>query len=299
MPHFADVAIPTGVDKTFTYLIPDPLVPVARTGVRVLVPFGKKTVVGIIVALPETTTVPHVRPLVDVLDAGPVVDEHLLTLCFWMARYYMAPVGDILRAAMPAALGQSSKRRVRILVAADDPRLADARKRSPKRGKLFDLLLAHGPMLATDLRKKTGLTTIHGVIAELERAGILSSEEIIPGPKVKAKVREYVDVTRLDRAALQAACDALSARQKNAREFLTALLALDPDQAAGTDLLDLMKRVRVPGPTVKPFRESGLLPVVQREVTRQQEYGTEAQTLTITLNPAQELVRARITAAVD
>ena len=54
MPHYADVAIPTGVDKTFTYLIPDPLVPSARAGVRVLVPFGKKTVVGIIVGLART-----------------------------------------------------------------------------------------------------------------------------------------------------------------------------------------------------------------------------------------------------
>ena len=110
MPHYADVAIPTGVDKTFTYLIPDPLVPSARAGVRVLVPFGKKTVVGIIVALPERTTVPNVRPIVDVIDASPVLQDHLLQLCSWMAGYYMAPMGDIVRAAMPAGLGQTSKR---------------------------------------------------------------------------------------------------------------------------------------------------------------------------------------------
>jgi primosomal protein N' (replication factor Y) (superfamily II helicase) len=299
MPHYADVAIPTGVDKTFTYLIPDPLVPVARAGVRVLVPFGKRTVVGIIVDLRAETSLQHVRPLADVLDAAPVVQEHLLKLCFWMAQYYMAPLGEILRAAMPAALGQASKRRVRLLVGNDDPRLADARKRSPKRGKMFDLLLTHGPMLATDLRKKTGLTTIHGVIAELERDGIVAAEEVVPGPKVKARVREFLDVRSMDRAAVQQALDALPARQKKGRELLAAVLACAPDQTPETDLLEFMKRLRTSSAIVKPFRESGLLPVVRREVTRQQDYGTEAQTLAITLNAAQEQVRARIAGALD
>ncbi len=299
MPHYADVAIPTGVDKTFTYLIPDPLVPAARAGVRVLVPFGKKTIVGIIVSLPASTNLPHVRPITDILDASPVLQDHLLQLCSWMSHYYMAPMGDIVRAAMPAGLGQSSKRRVSLNVPTDDPRLADARKRSPKRGKLFDLLIAQGPMLATELRKRTGLSTIHAVIAELEREGILTTEEIIPGPKARVKVREFIAVDGLDRDTLQNAIDALPARQKKAREFLTALLAL----AAGSDrevaLLDFMKRTRTPSTTIKPFLAQGMIPVVRREVTRQQDYGTEAKTLAIRLNPAQEAVRARIAGALD
>ena len=299
MPHYADVAIPTGVDKTFTYLIPDPLVPSARTGVRVLVPFGKKTIVGIIVALPDRTTVPNVRPIVDVLDASPVLQDHLLQLCSWMARYYMAPMGDIVRAAMPAGLGQTSKRRVRLLIPKDDPRLTDARRRSPKRGTLIDLLAEHGPMLATELRKKTGLTTIHAVIAELERDGILGTEEIIPGPKAKAKVREFIAVDRLDRAAIQSSLDALPSRQKKAREFLSSLLLLAERPGPEVELLDFMKRTRTASSTVKPFLENGSLPVTRREVTRQQDYGTEAQTLAIRLNPAQDEVRNRIAAALD
>jgi primosomal protein N' (replication factor Y) len=299
MPHYADVAIPTGVDRTFTYLIPDPLVPSARAGARVLVPFGKKTVVGIIVGLPETTALPHVRPLVDVLDAAPVLQDHLLQLCAWMSRYYMAPMGDIVRAAMPAGLGQSSKRRVRLLISPDDPRLADARKRSPRRGKLLDLLLAQGPMLATELRKKTALTSIHAVIAELERDGILATEEIIPGPKARTKVRDLIAISRIDRYAVQSAIEALPSRQKKAREFLTALLTLEGDPTTELELLEFMKRTRTASTTVKPLRENGLLPVIQREVTRQQDYGTEAKTLAIRLNPAQESVRARIAAALD
>jgi primosomal protein N' (replication factor Y) (superfamily II helicase) len=299
MPHYAEVAIPTGVDKTFTYLIPDPLVPVARAGVRVLVPFGKRTLVGIVVDLQTETSLEHVRPLTDVLDATPVVQEHLLKLCFWMAQYYMAPLGEILRAAMPATLGQTSKRRIRMLVGIDDPRLAEARKRSPKRGRVFDLLLAHGPMLATDLRKKTGLATIHGIIAELERDGIVATEEVVPGPRMKARIREYLNIREMDRSTIQQALDALPARQKKGRELLSALLACDPDQIPETDLLEFMNRLRASSATVKPFRESGLLPVVRREVTRQQDYGTEAQTLAITLNAAQEHVRSRIAGALD
>jgi primosomal protein N' (replication factor Y) (superfamily II helicase) len=299
MPHYAEVAIPTGVDKTFTYLIPDTLVPVARAGVRVLVPFGRKVVSGIIIALPATSAHPHLKAITDVLDASPILSDHLLQLCSWISHYYMAPAGDVLRAAMPHGLGQSSKRRVRMVLAPGNPRIDLARKRSPKRGKLLDLLLAEGPLMTADLRKRTGLTTIHAVLAEMEQDGIVATEEVIPGPKASVKMRDFLVIGQIDAGALRKTIDGLPARQKKAREFLSAALTLREQGVQEIDLLEIMKRTRTSSATVVPFRKNGFLSVQRREVTRQQEYGTEAQTLSIHLNTAQEQVRQRITVALD
>lgn len=299
MPIYAEVAIPAGVDKTFTYTVPEHLTATARAGVRVLVPFGRKTVTGIIVDLPRSTTLTSLRPVTDVLDPAPVLPGRMLSLCTWIAHYYMAPLGEVLRAAIPHGFGQASKRTVRIIAGPDDPRIATERKRSPKRGRLIDLLLAEGPLLAETLRKRTGLTSIHAVLAGMELAGIIATEEIIPGPKARVKLREVVPLGRVDTAGVRAALAGLPARQKKARDLLTELLTLAGGALPAIDLAELMKRTRASSAVLRPFRTAGLLPVEQREVTRQQDYGTEAQTLLIRLNAAQEAVRTRITAAVD
>ena len=176
-----------------------------------------------------------------------------------MTQYYMAPMGDIVRAAMPAGLGQTSKRRVRLLVSPDDPRLADARKRSSKRGKLIDLLRDHGPMLATELRKKTALTSIHAVIAELERDGILGTEEIIPGPRAKAKVREFIARgTARPRRHPERARRTPFPPEEGAGIPVGAPRTASKHRIPRSDLLEFMKRTRTASATVKPFRESGL-----------------------------------------
>jgi primosomal protein N' (replication factor Y) len=65
------------------------------------------------------------------------------------------------------------------------------------------------------------------------------------------------------------------------------------------DLLNVLKDSGASTEVIRPFRDSGLVPVVRREITRQQEYGTEEQTLHIILNQAQQQVRERLVAALD
>ncbi|HSQ76364.1 MAG TPA: primosomal protein N' [Bacteroidota bacterium] len=299
MQHFAEVAIPAGVDKTFTYLIPDSLLPTAHIGVRVLVPFGKKTTTGLIVGLPGSSTHPHLKNIADVLDREPVLSSHLLALCTWIAQYYVAPLGDVIRAAMPHGFGQSSRRKVRVLVQPDDPRIAALRKRSAKRAQILDVLFEHGTRSATDLQKMSGLKSIHSALNEMEADGLLATEEVLPRPRATVKTREFLDIGSVDSASIRAAIDQLPARKKKAANFLTSVLERKDQGTGETDLLEFLKCTQTSTAILKPFRESGLLPVVRREVTRQQDYGLEEQTLRIVLNTAQQSVRDRLVAALD
>ncbi len=299
MPHYAEVAIPAGVDKTFTYLIPEQLLPTARIGVRVLVPFGRKLTTGIIVSLPPSSSHPRLRSIADVLDREPSLSTHLLTICSWVARYYMAPLGDVIRAALPHGFGQTSKRKVRALVEPADPRIETLRKHSSKRARILDLLFDHGSLSATDLKKQTGLNSIHAALNEMEQEGFLATEEVLPRPKAGIKMRDFLDLRTLDVAALRTTIGELPARRKKAITFLTSLFALKEQGLQNADLLDLLKQSGASTGILKPFRESGLLSVVRREVTRQQEYGVEERTLQIVLNSVQQQVRDRLVAALD
>ena len=103
---FADVILPVPLDGLFTYSVPQQLEGQVRVGVRVLVPFGRnKTHVGILAKIhgqaPEGY---QVKDILQVLDAAPILLDTQLRLWQWIADYYMAPIGDVYKAALPAGL---------------------------------------------------------------------------------------------------------------------------------------------------------------------------------------------------
>lgn len=101
---FAAVAIPVPLHHTFSYRIPAPLLGRVVPGARVAVPFGRRKLLGVVVA--KTGEAPdgikRIRSVVDVVDAAPLFSEELLAFLVEAARYYMHPVGEVLKAASPA-----------------------------------------------------------------------------------------------------------------------------------------------------------------------------------------------------
>src|SRR5205085_1016874 len=93
------------VPGRYHYKVPDRLAGRARIGARVLVPFGKQKVTGVVVredaALPDGVTAIEVGEVLD----GPSLPAELVELCSWIADYYEAPPGEVLRAALPAGSG--------------------------------------------------------------------------------------------------------------------------------------------------------------------------------------------------
>jgi primosomal protein N' (replication factor Y) len=99
MPEFCDVAVPVPLDMVFTYRIPADAAPVV--GGRVLVPFRQQRMTGIVVELHDRKPSVTAKNVLAVLDATPVLDEQLLRLGRWIAGYYLAPLGEVLRTMLP------------------------------------------------------------------------------------------------------------------------------------------------------------------------------------------------------
>ena len=75
-----------------------------KPGCRLMVPFGSRKLTGIVVRVHDEAPAVAVREALRLLDEEPVLEEHLIALGRWIAAYYCAPLGEVLR-AMAAARG--------------------------------------------------------------------------------------------------------------------------------------------------------------------------------------------------
>lgn len=114
---YANIILPLPLDGYFTYGVPDALASRVQNGMRVMVPFGKsKTYVGIVAEYPIDVPKPakevaqqgkkkiEYKDIAEVLDDTPILLPQQLRLWKWIADYYMSPIGDVYKAALPSGL---------------------------------------------------------------------------------------------------------------------------------------------------------------------------------------------------
>lgn len=110
--RYVEVILPLPLEGTFTYTVPDALLNKVVPCVRLLVPFGKtKTYIGICDTYPsdhpnnnDDNDGIEYKAILAILDDGPVLLPQQLQLWHWIANYYMSPIGDVYKAALPSGL---------------------------------------------------------------------------------------------------------------------------------------------------------------------------------------------------
>lgn len=102
---FVDVILPLALQGTLTYSVPEPLRPKLGIGFRVLVPLGKsKKYVALVCRIVDEAPQIATKPILDVIDSQPVVLPQQLDFWQWISQYYMSPIGDVMKAALPSGL---------------------------------------------------------------------------------------------------------------------------------------------------------------------------------------------------
>ncbi len=134
IPHTVEVAMPTPFRGTFTYSVPAELRNEVAFGIRVVAPFRKRRLTGIVVAVnaePDGHRDFEIKPLAEILPGGAILSAELFELCQWVAEYYFAPIGEVLRAACPPAFAASVRQRVRLTAKGQRHLEAEDERRSP------------------------------------------------------------------------------------------------------------------------------------------------------------------------
>jgi len=88
----------------FTYSVPEALLGRALPGCRVVVPFGRRSVVGYVVERSADSSVEETRPITEVVDEAPLLAAPQLALAQWIAARYAAPLGEVVKAMLPAGV---------------------------------------------------------------------------------------------------------------------------------------------------------------------------------------------------
>ena len=102
--QYVDLILPVPLHGVFTYAVPEGMT--VGVGCRVLVTFGRnKTYLGIVVRLHHQKPEGYeVKPILQVMDTAPIVTGQQLKLWQWISDYYLSPIGDVYKAALPAVL---------------------------------------------------------------------------------------------------------------------------------------------------------------------------------------------------
>jgi primosomal protein N' (replication factor Y) len=302
MTAYCEVALPVPLDRSFTYAVR--VGQSVQRGVRVIAPFRNEKLIGVVTATgvkapPEV----EIRVLETVLDEEPLLSEELLSLAVWMAQYYLAPMGEVLRGMLPlmAEVRRTVYYRItdggRDVLAASIEAGTDAgmrglraQARAERRTKLSDedrslslrvleRLAAGEPVKVSTLRTATAATL--PVLAALVRRKWIARE-------TAAAER---DARRMERFAVLTGATRLPKLTEMQQAILAELTA-----AGGELLLSELRQRDLPSSTLQTL--------VRRELVRIEERpasfhlgGLKPETAVFALNPTQQKAFDTVVAA--
>jgi primosomal protein N' (replication factor Y) len=168
----AEVVLVASIDKAFDYEIPSHLAAEVVKGVCVEIPVRGTITSGFVVKVKHGSSVAKLRPIHKVKSAGPVVTEELFELALWMARYYLCPLGKVLKTMLPAGVRKNVQRKVQYSVSCKKSK-SELREvcqqilhKAPQQARLLEeLLLSSKPLLLSELLETTGasLSSVKGL----------------------------------------------------------------------------------------------------------------------------------------
>ncbi len=187
--HIIEVAIPLHLDRPFHYLVPERLLAKALPGHRALVPFGRRKLTGYITAVVTNSCFEELKEILEVLDQEPLWTPKEYDFFRWVASYYLHPLGEILKTALPSGIniqtrkgssgedaelsgGKMIRRETFFL---PGPVTEPARQLGTKTFEILDVIRESGDIPAALLRKRFGTCTPQ--LKRLRELGLIAAEE--------------------------------------------------------------------------------------------------------------------------
>lgn len=283
MAALAHVVPLTSVDGVYTYRVPDEMAAEAVPGARVLVPFGRRQITGVVAERVEGSP-DKLKSLHDVLDARPALTPELLALTRWTADYYLCAWGEAIKAALPSGTEVESRRVVYGLAPPDA--WGDDKRGRTILGALQERNGTGLPVAA--LADVLGRKTVpQNLLRRMEAAGVVRVEQEVQDARVTAKTQRHLRLVETG--------DVRGAKQQALLDYLAG---------ADGDVLqaDALAATGAASSTVKSLEKHGLVESFDAEVERRTD-GMEAEAVeapaAVTLHPAQTAALGAITGAID
>lgn len=189
--RFADVAVEntaTSFRKTFSYRVPERLN--LRPGSAVWVPFGKRTLQGIVFRLTDTPGVPEVRDILDLARPEPVVSPQRVEVADWIARHYLTTPYAAISAFLPDDFGQRLVTNVSTIEKSANSDMVKAL--DPADRRVYNLIRRRKVVVLEDMKRQGRADEVAEVVNRLMRFGLVRSIRELQRPAVRAKQETWV-----------------------------------------------------------------------------------------------------------
>jgi primosomal protein N' (replication factor Y) (superfamily II helicase) len=287
---FCDVVLPVPLDRAFTYKLKaedDPPV-----GGRVVVPFRQEKLIGVVTRLHDEAPPVEARLIESVLDQVPILNAELMELAAWIAQYYLAPLGEVLRSMLPLMAEVRRTVSYRISDTGQTILFEGSQQGSSRRSRLtaddqnieytvLNYLSDGQPAKSGTLRNATG-ATVELLTNMLRKKWLLRETEAAPR-----------DARRLVRFAVLVA----DARPPKLNENQLAILA-ELAGAGGSLPIPVLRRLEIPSTTLQTLVKRGLVSIEERPAAFHLSAAAGPQTQHV-LNAEQQVALEKITAELD
>jgi primosomal protein N' (replication factor Y) (superfamily II helicase) len=223
--YFVDVILPLAVNTTFTYRVPFELNDFAQPGVRAVVPFGKaKLYTGIIVQVHQKAPEKYQSKYVEsILDEHPIIRSTQLKIWKWISDYYMAPLGDVMNAALPGNFKLGSETKIVLHPDAEfnSDHLTD------REYQIYEALEIQGELTLKDVSEIVSIKTIQPVIKSLiDKRVVITVEELQQKYAPKTQLFVVLSQDYCTELELEALTNALSDSKRKEKQLDALLLLL-------------------------------------------------------------------------
>ncbi len=186
------VAVPKPLHSHFDYLPPTGIdVSRLRPGMRLRVPFGTFNLVGMLLAVADSTTVPadKLKAAKAIIDSVPILPEDSLNLLQWASRYYHHPIGEVIATALPSSLNKGLPANIhplpgwKLTVEGCALQLDTLSKKAHQQQAVLSLLQENPQGLSqADITNR--LSSVTPTLRTLEKKGWITPQFIIDTPKI-------------------------------------------------------------------------------------------------------------------
>jgi primosomal protein N' (replication factor Y) (superfamily II helicase) len=267
---YIDLILPLPLSQLFTYKVPDEYAKEIAVGKRVLVQFGAKKYYTAIISQVHNT-VPtgdyEIKEILSIIDYQPVVNDIQLRFWNWIAEYYMSPIGDVMKAALPAGLKLESESMI-------FPNLEfEASAPLPENeSTVYDLLCSKKELSISDLHKIVNKKNILQTIKSLyEKEAVYIEERMKAGFKPKKETYIRLAPQAAEESYLHEMLDKLE-KAKKQKELLTNYLQLS-GAFEESEVVEVTKKILLESSgagaaSLKSLIEKGVLEPYQKEISR-------------------------------
>jgi primosomal protein N' (replication factor Y) (superfamily II helicase) len=250
---YITIAVTLPVMQSYTYKIPEHLKDSCLPGMRVLVPFGRRRVTGYILSGQKECKGFKAKKIIDLLDDYPLFPESEISFFKWIANYYIHPLGDVIKTALPSGFDRHDVSSVFVTKHGQD--CLKNGQLIPGEEQVIEFVLTRRSCTLKQLKQNSQNRTINALVRRMEKKDLIVVSTVLKKDGAKVKKEKFIIYEDMPKITI---------RMSKKRKQLLAIVK----KKNQISLTGLRTYIPTAPSLIKPLEEAGYIKIIQRNVFR-------------------------------